>query len=98
MRTCKVCKKEKEFNYFRLDERCRSVHKDEDGKIWHGKVCFECFQEYQKSVSGKTHLKKINCVTCGKAVLQKTVRQKACSLKCYKLSRKVLEDVSDLDI
>lgn len=87
MRTCKVCKINKEYNYFIMDEFGRYLHKDEDGKIWHGKQCGSCFTKYVKSTSGKKSLAVINCVICNKEFKQKAIKQTVCSKECY--SRKI---------
>jgi hypothetical protein len=79
MRTCKKCGKTKEYNYFTRDEFGRSLHKDEDGYLWHGKQCGVCFTEYVKSKSGKKPLSVINCIICNKEFKQKTIRQKKCN-------------------
>jgi hypothetical protein len=41
-RICKICGIQKEFNYLCLDGRQRTVYKDEQGKIWHNKRCYDC--------------------------------------------------------
>lgn len=82
MAKCKKCDVEKERTFFMLDERQRSVYKDETGKIWHGRVCSTCFTDYVKTMSGKPRLGTVNCVQCGVLVHQRHIRQKYCSRAC----------------
>lgn len=84
MRICKICKVEKDYTYLCLDGQGRSVHKNkEDGKLWHGKQCSQCFTEYVKYKSGKAPLCEINCEVCGVNCKKKSHHQKTCSKECY---------------
>lgn len=77
MKTCKVCGVEKESEYLCLNTQGRAVYKDENGKIWHGKQCSDCFTKYVKSKAGKTPLSLLVC-SCGVEFKQRAIRQKKC--------------------
>lgn len=82
-RVCKVCLKEKQHNYLALNEQGRSVHKDEEGRIWHGKTCASCFAAYVKQKAGLPPLEKKICGFCGKEYMQKMAKQIYCCKICF---------------
>jgi hypothetical protein len=88
VRVCKECNKEKQYIYFCLDGQGRSVYKDEDGHIWHGRSCYICFKSYIKTKAEKIPLCDVICKHCGKSFKQRAIKQFVCSKECYKLYKK----------
>ena len=88
IRVCKKCGVEKDFSYLTLNTQGRSVYKDDDnGSLWHGRVCYPCFKDYVKSKSGKEALADRVC-HCGQVFRQKSVKQAVCCKKCYSSLKK----------
>lgn len=81
---CKACGEDKVRRFFLLDAQQKSVYKDDEGNIWHGKICYVCFKNYVKEHSGKRPLKVSQCKECEKEFMQKTIRQFTCSKQCYR--------------
>lgn len=87
MRTCKTCKKEKQHIYLCLNSRGRLVYKDETGRIWQGRMCGLCFNDYVKRTSGKEPLGDKACEKCGTTFKKKAHRQRFCSADCSNHSK-----------
>jgi len=87
-RTCKTCGIEKHYKYLALDNRSRSVYKDETGKLWHGKKCGDCQLTEVKRILDKQPLSESVCKVCSKEFKKKAIKQIVCSLACYKILRK----------
>lgn len=83
-RICKVCNIKREYRYLALDNRSRSVYKDETGKLWHGRTCGSCQLLIVKKIVDNEPLGDIGCKCCGKIVKQKNIKQFTCSKECYK--------------
>ena len=82
-RVCKVCLVEKDYSYLCLNSQGRLVYKnEEDGSVWHSRVCYPCFKSYVKKTSGKEPLGDKLCA-CGKTFKQKNIKQVACCKRCY---------------
>lgn len=85
-RICKVCVITKDYTYLCLNTQGRATYKNQDdGLIWHGKTCGDCFKKYVKETSGKERLCELECKTCGKTFKQKNIKQGYCGKKCYSL-------------
>lgn len=86
---CKQCKEFKEWIFFGLDKKGRTVRTQSDGTKWRGAKCGSCVlinQRKHKEYLGSRRLyPKLNCKHCNIGFKQKAAVQQYCSPKCNRL-------------
>jgi hypothetical protein len=92
-RICKKCQKSKEYSYLCLNTQGRATYKDEDAKVWHGRICFDCHLNYVKLKANRTALTTKSCTICSKEFVQNSARHKFCCESCKK--GRLLEEVGN---
>lgn len=88
MRSCDHCMVKKQHIFLTLAENGRAVYKDEAGKIWHGRVCADCYTNAVWLKSKKRMLENRRCLVCNAWFKQKQIKQRRCDT--HKLTRKKL--------
>ncbi len=84
LKECKDCRITQIRYYLGANEHNSGVYKSEDGRIWHGRVCPNCWNQREALRRQKNKRKEyvIDCQVCAESFTTLYRKQKVCSNSC----------------
>lgn len=81
---CKACGQDKSLVLKYVGFKLRHMH--EDGTLWVGRLCYDCFKKKQRGRPKKERLS-LTCSMCNKTFFSTKPTKTTCSDKCYAKQR-----------